>query len=64
MLRKGNNSACVFFECVVAKQCWAIISDILNCRVGENMVEIGKFWLSNKKHVPVNMIRVKYTTDP
>lgn len=49
---------------MVAKQCWAIISDILNCRVGENMVEIGKFWLSNKKHVPVNMIRVKYTTDP
>jgi hypothetical protein len=46
----------VFFDCVVAKQCWCIISDILGYSVGENMLDIGKFWLSNKRHCVVNMI--------
>jgi hypothetical protein len=46
----------VFFECVVAKQCWYIMSDILDCRVDENMCDVGKFWLSNKKHVLVNVV--------
>ena len=46
----------VFFDCVVAKQCWSIMSDILGCRVGESMMEVGKYWLRNKKHVLVNMI--------
>jgi hypothetical protein len=46
----------VFFECVVAKQCWNIMSDILGSRVGDNMCDVGKFWLSNKKHVLVNIV--------
>lgn len=37
----------VFFECVVAKQFWAIISDA---------VGIGTYWLSNKKHTVLNMV--------
>jgi hypothetical protein len=46
----------VFFECVVAKQCWSILSDIIGCRVGANMCDVGKFWLSNKRHVLVNVV--------
>jgi hypothetical protein len=30
--------------------------EILGCKVGENMMEIGKYWLSNKKHCHVNII--------
>ena len=33
-----------------------MLSDILGCRVGENMVDVGKFWLSNKRHCLLNMI--------
>jgi hypothetical protein len=39
----------LFFDCVVAKQCWTIISEIVGCQVGGDMVEVGNFWLSNKK---------------
>jgi hypothetical protein len=46
----------VFFDCVVAKQCWCIMSDILGCSVGENMTNVGKYSLSNKKHCLVNMV--------
>ena len=46
----------VFFDCVVARQCWRIVSDILGYQVIESMLNIGKFWLSNKRHCIVNMI--------
>lgn len=46
----------VFFDCVVDKQCWCIMSDILGCSVGENMTNVGKYWLSNKKYCLVNMV--------
>ena len=32
----------VFFYCVIAKQCWSMISDVVNVKVAENLVEIGK----------------------
>jgi len=32
----------VFFECVVAKQCWRILSNILEYQVGGNMIDTGK----------------------
>ena len=32
------------------------MSDILGCSVGENMANLGKYWLSNKKHCLVNMV--------
>jgi len=38
----------LFFDCVVAKQCRFLISEILNTMVGVNLVDIGKFWLINK----------------
>lgn len=46
----------VFFYCVVAKQCWKIVLDILGVHVGENLVNIGTFWLSNKRHCLLNMV--------
>lgn len=46
----------VFFECAVAKQCWCIISDILGYNVGGSMLDVGKYWLSNKKCCLVNMV--------
>lgn len=46
----------VFFDCVVARQCWSIMLEILGCKVGENMMEFGKYWLNNKKHCHVNII--------
>jgi hypothetical protein len=46
----------VFFECVVAKQCWRILSNILEYQVGGNMIDTGKYWLSNKKFCILNMV--------
>lgn len=46
----------VFFECFVAKQCWCIISDILSYNVSGSMLDVGKYWLSNKKCCLVNMV--------
>jgi hypothetical protein len=43
-----------FLDCVVAKQCWFLISDILKIKVGDNLVEIG--WLNDKKHGMLNII--------
>ncbi|KAG0551480.1 hypothetical protein BDA96_01G427500 [Sorghum bicolor] len=33
-----------------------MISEIFNIKVGGNLVEIGKFWLSSKKHGLLNII--------
>jgi hypothetical protein len=46
----------LFFDCAVAKQCWVIFSELLGTRVGSDITEIGKFWLSPKKYVLVNII--------
>jgi predicted RNase H-like nuclease len=66
--RKVEDASCLFclepetvqhilFECVVAKQCWLVISNATGCRLGENIVEkIGKYWLSDKKHCLTNII--------
>lgn len=41
----GNH---LFFDSVVAKHCWFVISEIVVLHVGESIVEIGKFRLSDK----------------
>jgi len=46
----------IFFDCVVAKSCWNIVSDVLGFQVGGSMLDIGKFWLSDKRHCVTNMI--------
>jgi hypothetical protein len=44
------------FDYVVAKQCWFVISEIVGLHVGESIVEIGKFWLSDKNFSMINII--------
>lgn len=46
----------LFFDCVVAKQCWLVISEIIGIHVGGNIVEIGKLWLRDKKFGVINMV--------
>jgi hypothetical protein len=46
----------LFFDCVVAKQCWKVVSEIVDCQIGRDMADVGKFWLSNKKNCVLNMI--------
>jgi hypothetical protein len=46
----------LFFDCVVAKQCWLVISKILDIRVEGSLVDIGKLWLSSKKYNVVNIV--------
>lgn len=46
----------LFFDCVVAKRCWVLISEIIEVSVGGNMVNIGKFWLSSKRNGLLNIV--------
>jgi len=42
---------------VLAKQCWFVISEIVGSHVGESIVELGKFWLSDKNLSMINMVK-------
>jgi hypothetical protein len=55
VLKKKLASIC-FFDCVVAKRCWVLIFEIIEVSVGENMVNIGKFWLSSKRNGLLNIV--------
>lgn len=46
----------LFFDCVVVKQCWHIMAHILHIRIEENLIDIGKYWLSPKKYIVVNIV--------
>jgi hypothetical protein len=46
----------LFFDCVVAKRCWVLIYEIIEVSVGEDMVNIGKFWLSSKRNSLLNIV--------
>jgi hypothetical protein len=65
--KKGEDKSCLFscveeyvqhlfFQCVVAKQCWCIFSKILGINIEESLIDIGKLWLSNKRHTVVNIV--------
>jgi hypothetical protein len=41
---------------VVAKQLWAVMSEVLNRQVGSDFISIGTLWLSNKKFVIANSV--------
>lgn len=38
----------LFFECVVAKQIWLHISEVLNIECGSSFSSVGGLWLSKK----------------
>jgi hypothetical protein len=46
----------LFFECVVAKQSWLIVSEIVGFSIGMDYESVAKRWLCNKKFVIVNVI--------
>jgi hypothetical protein len=46
----------LFFECVVVRQCWKVISDIVAVNVESDLAAIGQYWLSNKRHSLLNII--------
>ena len=46
----------LFFDCCVARQCWAVISEILQFEIGMNFESVGRCWINNKKMGMVNML--------
>lgn len=47
------NQVHLFFECVVARQLWSYMSQILDREVGTDFVSLGTMGLSNKKFLVV-----------
>ena len=45
----------LFFDCVVAKQLWSILSEIFNRQVGTYFVSVGTMWISNRKFIVENV---------
>jgi hypothetical protein len=46
----------LFFTCVVAKQMWIRISEMVGRDVGVSFESIGLCWLCDKKFLTINMI--------
>ena len=46
----------LFFDCVVSKQIWLLISECLDISIGDNFTSIGTMWLSNKRFLVHNII--------
>jgi hypothetical protein len=51
-----ESSQHLFFECVVAKNMWKGLSDIVGRDIGSTFDSIGVCWLSEKKYVNVNIL--------
>ncbi|KAJ1272904.1 hypothetical protein BS78_06G238600 [Paspalum vaginatum] len=48
----------LFFECVVAKKMWRVLSDILGLKVGCDFHSVGRLWLSDRKFLVHNVLCV------
>jgi hypothetical protein len=46
----------LFFECVVSKQAWVVVSEVVGFQMGANYESMAKCWLCNKKYVVINML--------
>jgi hypothetical protein len=46
----------LFFDCAIASHCWSLFSEILSIPMGNNIFNVGKYWLSSKRYVVVNMV--------
>ena len=44
----------LFFECVVAKVCWAYLVDIFDIDLGFDFESVARWWVSNSKHKIMN----------
>jgi hypothetical protein len=45
----------LFFECVVAKRSWELVSEIMGVNVGSDYVSMVKLWLCKKIGI-INMV--------
>jgi hypothetical protein len=46
----------MFFDCVVARQVWRLVSELIGFKIGLNYESMVKCWLCNKKFGVVNML--------
>jgi hypothetical protein len=46
----------LFFECVVAKRAWAMVSCVIGFEVESDYLSIAKLWLCNKKFGVINVL--------
>jgi hypothetical protein len=44
----------LFFDCIIAREIWQIISKFLSVSLGTDYMSIARFWLSNKKNAVLN----------
>ena len=44
----------MFFECVVAKTCWAYLADIFHICFGKDFESVARWWVSNTRHKIMN----------
>jgi hypothetical protein len=46
----------LFFECVVAKQAWSVVSVVIGFQIGTDFESMTKCWLCNIKFGAINML--------
>jgi hypothetical protein len=46
----------LFFDCIVAREIWQIISKFFAIPLGTDYLSIARFWLSNKKNAVLNSV--------
>jgi hypothetical protein len=46
----------LFFECVIARQIWIGVSEVIGVQIGQDIESVAKRWLCNKKFGLVNII--------
>src|SRR3954470_19418924 len=46
----------LFFQCLVAKQVWNIISQFFGFAIGNDYLSVAKNWILNKKHAVLNSV--------
>jgi hypothetical protein len=46
----------LFYECVVAKQAWDVVSEVVGFQIGSDFESMAKCWLCNTKFGLVNML--------
>jgi hypothetical protein len=45
----------LFFQCVVAKVIWKIVSDIMGCEIGGDYLSIASRWIHKKNCYTMNI---------
>ncbi|PNT70933.1 hypothetical protein BRADI_2g20066v3, partial [Brachypodium distachyon] len=46
----------LFFDCVVSKLTWNLISDILGITIGSDFESVGRWWISTNRHAAHDIV--------